>query len=93
MTDFPARVRIHSEYSELTRGYCEKPLGGVCDRRMQLGATAMMCGPARTLDLRQVVGAVHQRHVRERLGEVAELAPGLRVILLGEESHVVGEAD
>ena len=47
----------------------------------------------RALDSRQVVGTVHQCHVGERLGEVAELAPRRRVIFLGQESNVVGEAN
>src|SRR3954454_12929353 len=36
-------------------------------------------------------GAVHQRDVRERLREVADLAAGRRVVLLGEQPDVVGE--
>src|SRR5919201_3407456 len=34
---------------------------------------------------------VHEREVRERLREVSEQAPGLRVVFLREQTHVVRE--
>src|SRR5690349_18420701 len=46
--------------------WCEQVLA-------DLGATAMMCRPVLSLDSRQVVRAVHQRHVGERLREVPQL--------------------
>src|SRR6478752_1123123 len=39
----------------------------------------------------EVDRAVHQTDVAERLRVVAELAPGRRVVLLGEQSHVVAQ--
>lgn len=51
-----------------------------------LGATAILGG---TVRMAQAVGGVDQADMRERLGEVAELASGLDVVLLGEESDVV----
>ena len=41
----------------------------------------------------EVVRAVHQRHVGERLREVAEHALRRRVVLLGEQPDVVGEPE
>src|SRR5919198_102574 len=41
----------------------------------------------------EVEGAVHERHVREGLREVAELAAELRVVLLGEEAEVGAERE
>src|SRR5919204_1472941 len=41
----------------------------------------------------QVEGTVHERHVREGLREVAELAAELRVVLLGEQAEVGAERE
>src|SRR6266511_6229288 len=47
--------------------------------------------PGRPRDVGQVAGAVDERHVRERLGEVAELAAEVRVELLGQQPDVVAQ--
>src|SRR5215204_284438 len=41
----------------------------------------------------EVQGGHDQRHVAERLREVAELAPQARVVLLGEQADVVAERE
>src|SRR5918992_499270 len=51
---------------------------------------ALLCG---FLALAQVERGVDERHVRKRLREVAEQAPRDRVVFLGEEANVVGEAE
>src|SRR5262249_3741877 len=43
----------------------------------------------RAMPLREVHGGVDERHVRERLREVAELALRHRIVFLGEQSDVV----
>ena len=42
---------------------------------------------------REVEGRVHEREVRERLGEVAEQPARLRVVLLRQQAEVVAEID
>ena len=57
-------------------------------------AEAVLAGGAvhrRAGGAREVAGGVDQRHVGERLREVAEQAPGRRVVLLGEQADVVGQ--
>src|SRR3546814_10611390 len=47
----------------------------------------------RTGHLCEVERGVHQADVAERLREVTELATGHRVVLLGEEPHVVAQGE
>src|SRR5438067_4749177 len=42
---------------------------------------------------REVEGGVHEREVRERLGEVPEQPLRARVVLLGHQAEVVAEVD
>src|SRR5215472_15399400 len=37
-------------------------------------------------------GCVHHREMTERLRKVSELAPGLRIVLFGEQSEIVARA-
>src|SRR5689334_563549 len=53
-----------------------------------LGATAML---GRAVLAQQVARGVHDRHVRKGLREVAEQASGVRIVFLGEQSHVVAD--
>jgi hypothetical protein len=48
---------------------------------------------ASTSRLVEYVGGHDQRHVAERLREVAELAPGAGVVLLRQETEVVSERE
>ena len=41
----------------------------------------------------EVEGGVDQADVRERLGDVADLPARMRVVLLGEQAHVVAERE
>lgn len=52
--------------------------------RSRLGAMPRRARPAR-----QIARAVDERDVRQRLREVPEQPPGPRVVLLGEQAHVV----
>jgi hypothetical protein len=44
-------------------------------------------------DLGQIERRVDQRHVREGLGKVAEKPARGRIVLLGEETNVVAQAE
>ena len=45
------------------------------------------------LTTREIVGRVDQAEMAERLREVAKLPPGDGVVFLGEQAHVVREAE
>src|SRR5262249_57477937 len=70
-----------------------RPVGGGGDRgAFGLTPAVERAAPVRVRERGQVAGAVHEGDVRERLGEVSQLSLGRRVVLLGQEPDVVGEA-
>ena len=52
---------------------------------------APLLGGLRRLALDKVVCRRHERHVRKRLGKVAELPLGARIVFLGQQFDVIAE--
>ena len=94
LTRLRAARRTHRNRRRSTRGWWDPAMGipstllrSTLLRRMRLGVVT-----GRTRRLPQVVRGVHQRHVGEGLGEVAEHPPAHRVVLLRHESDVVRQS-